>query len=167
MNTDPHMPTDERRLGRKHLLCSLLALASSWLLACAWHAFLNWRFWHGIPTGDHIRFAIRDLVPWMIWTGIFCGIGWFVVGLPLALKGDRVFQKPIRIVVMAGIGGVAIILIPLIFWSIPEWQFEGLLSLASLWFCATAFVIAAIAALLYLGYLAMANRVVFHGTRSD
>lgn len=103
----------------------------------------------------------------MIWTGILCGIGWFVVGLPLALRGDRVLQKPIRTAVMAGVGGVAIILVPLILWSIPEWQFKSMLSLPALCFYGTAFVMAVIAALLYEGYLAMVNRVVAHRMGSD
>ncbi len=77
------MSTKRRRFELKHFLCSLLAIASSWLLACAWHTYSRWRFWHGIPVRDHIQFTIHDLVPWMIWTGIFCGIGWFIVGLPL------------------------------------------------------------------------------------
>jgi hypothetical protein len=93
MKADVRMPRDKRHHGLKHLLYSLLALASSWLLACAWHAVSSWRFWHGIPIWDHIQFTIRDLIPWMIWTGIFCGIGWFVVGLPMALRGHRVLQN--------------------------------------------------------------------------
>ena len=159
MSPDPSCASYGDRLGRKHLLCSLSAIISSWLLSGIWHALSSWRFWHGIPIGDHIRFTFRDLVPWMIWTGIFCGIGWFVVGLPLARKGDRALQKPIRRVVMAGLGGVAIMLVPLVLWSIPGWQFRDLLSLPSLWFCGIAFVIAAVAALLYECYLALANRV--------
>lgn len=160
MNIDPHMPSDDRRLRRKHLLCSLSAVASSWLLASAWHAFSSWRFWHSIPIRDHIRFTIRDLVPWAIWTGIFCGIGWLVVGLPLAIRGDRILQKPVRSVLLAGFGGAAVMLLPLILWSIPEFQFKSLLSSASLWFCGIAFVIAAIAALLYECFLVLANRAI-------
>ena len=123
-----------------------------------WHALSRWRFWHDIPIQDHIRFTIRDLVPWMFWTGIFCAIGWLIVGLPLTVKGERALQRPIRTVVICGIGGVAIILVPLVLWSIPEWQFRALLNLAALWFCGTAFVIAAVSALLYEFYLLAANR---------
>lgn len=94
----------------------------------------------------------------MIWTGIFCAVGWLIVGLPLTLSGDRVLQTPIRSVVMAGLGGVAIMLVPLVLWSIPEWQFRGLLSSGSLWFCGTAFTMAVVAALLYECYLVLVNR---------
>lgn len=51
-------------------------------------------------------------------------------------------------------------LLPLILWSIPEFQFKSLLSSASLWFCGIAFVIAAIAALLYECFLVLANRAI-------
>ena len=97
---------------------------------------------------DHVQFTIRDLVPWMIWTGIFCGIGWFLVGLPLASRGDRVLQRPVSTAFIVGRGGAAIMLVPMLVWSIPELQFKSLLNPQSWWFWGIAAVIAAVASAL-------------------
>lgn len=113
MNTDPYMPNNERRFKLKHLLCSLLALTSSWPLDSPCFAYLNLS-----STGDHLG-SIRDIFSSMILTGVVYVTGWFVVGLPLALRGDRIFEKPIRTIVMAGIGGAATILIFLIVLFLP------------------------------------------------
>ena len=80
------------------LLCFLLALAAGWLLNVVWYAVYN---------GGH------DLPFWLFWTGIFCLMGWVLVGLPLVKFSRYVLSKSLWLVIpLTGAAGAAILLVP-------------------------------------------------------
>lgn len=124
------------------LLCSLVALAAGWLLNVIWYAVYNG--WHDMPF-------------WLFWTGIFCVIGWLLVGLPVVKFSEHVRSKPLWLVILlTGAAGAAIMFVPTLLWTVGNEQTEGLLDPLAWAFCATAFCIAAVTMAFYRLFLWLA-----------
>lgn len=139
--------------GRR-LVCSLLAVAAGWSIGAAYHAYLEWRFWHGIPWADQLHLTWVGLRSWLIWTAVVCLIGWVLVGLPIVQWGERAERAAIwRLVLLAGASGFAMLLVPTLIWSVGVGEPEALLHLYAWAFCAWGFAIAAMGMLFYRLFL--------------
>jgi hypothetical protein len=102
---------------------------------------------------------------WMIWGGGVCFLGWLLVGIPLVAAGDRIFRlHPATLALGAGFCGVVLMGLPNLT-AILTHNFGqgGRMELAPgppfLKFEASAFLIAASAALLYRGLLVKSHGV--------
>ena len=105
----------------------------------------------GVASGWAVNFLVyinianassRDRMSWLYWTGIFCLISWFVVGLPLASLNLDVFSSLRRLALATVVSGLVGVLMIVLFFgfslSTPFFVFGGL-----------AFMTAAVSILVY------------------
>lgn len=145
--------------GAIRLVCSLLAVAAIWMVQGAYHAFHSWKFWNGIPITDQLHLTWTDTRGWLLWTAIFCVIGWVVVGLPIVALGGRVLSASLwRVSLSVGAAGGAIMLIPTLFWTVGVGQADTLLHPFAWVFCGVAFAIAVFTMILYRLLVQLATR---------
>jgi hypothetical protein len=105
----------------------------------------------GVASGWAVNFLVyinianassRDRMSWLYWTGIFCLIAWFVVGLPLASSNLDVSSSLRRLALATVVSGLVGVLMIVLFFgfslSTPFFVFGGL-----------AFMTAAVSMLVY------------------
>lgn len=75
------------------------------------HALWRWMFWHRVPPQDHLPFVWQQSVVWMIWTAIFCVLGWLIVGIASVVWSEQLVNKRLSVTsAVAGSGGAVILL---------------------------------------------------------
>lgn len=112
---------------------------------------------HGLPFLEHFRYLWHDTFVWLFWTGLFCVLGWLLVGLPVVKFSERVLRKPLwLVIVLTGAAGAAIMLVPTLLLTVGSGQAEGLLNPLSWSFCVTAFFMAAVTMAFYRLFLWLA-----------
>src|SRR5215831_12750460 len=93
----------------------------------------------GVASGWAVNFLVyiniantssRDRMSWLYWTGIFCLIAWFVVGLPLASSNLDVSSSLRRLALATVVSGLVGVLMIVLFFgfslSTPFFVFGGL-----------------------------------------
>ena len=87
---------------RRRVSCSLEALSVAWLISGSVFAV----FVQGPNT----------ISAWLIWGTFFFLAGWMLVGLPVIALGDRVLRMNLLLLmIVAGIGGAVVMLLPIVF----------------------------------------------------
>ncbi len=140
------MPPLEGSSGDVRLICSFLAIATSWALAGLVFCL--------VVSGPGTVSA------WVIWGGGFCLLGWLLVGVPVVIAGDRILRvRPLILAFVVGFCGAVIVSFPYLvcvaaalFRRVgPVVGFAPSSTLVK--FEGSAFLIGATAALLYRGLL--------------
>lgn len=140
------------------LTCSLWAIGSGWLTLGLYHILSSWNASNGTQLNTGFEWTSQDISFWFLWSGVFCGLGWLFVGLPIALTGRLLATNLAVSAFITGLLGVAAFLVPVL---IQGFMFGGpgsSLGPALWWFCGTAFFTAAVTMIFYKLYVRLAER---------